>query len=149
VAWVDTGQQGWAANKLVEVMAQVLQQGVPERQRKEILNKSARCITIDEELLSEIEAVTDKRGVPDWVRSAIKFASENSVPPEWLAAESDRIISRRKTIDDCRTLTIPLGKTLLKVVEILAKRARLSDKEVIEACVGFYHTLHSKASELP
>ena len=137
---------GLPALRLALAMQKILKSPKPENSKRENLNKYSRGIKIDEEILSGIEEFTEKRGVPSWVRSAVCCAADCLVPPDRLIAEAEVIAKRRRTMPS-RNVAIPIGSTLLKTIEILAKRARLSDKEVIEGCVGLYYKAHIAAIE--
>jgi len=142
---------GLPANKLASALTEILSEPMPERSGKELLSTHYRGIRLDIELFSAIEELTDKRGVPNWTRSAIEFVAENSVPPERLHAEAASIAAKRQD-SLSKNVVVPLGVTLLNTVKLLAKRARLSDKEVIEACVTIYYKTYIKAlgkSKLP
>jgi len=135
---------GLPANRLASALTKILNEPIPKQPKKELLSTNNRGARIDELLYNEITELTSKRGIPMWVRESIEFIAENSVPIDNLIAEAEYIAQRRKNNIN-KSIIIPLGSTLLETIKILGKRSRLTDKEVIEACISIYYKVHLKA----
>jgi hypothetical protein len=135
---------GLPAKKLATALQSILNEPAPDN--RESLKTFRRSVMLDCDLLNEIEEFTTKRGLPEWGRKAIFFVAENSVPTERLISEARNIASRRKDAAT-KSLFISLDLTLMNTIEILGNRSRLTDKEVIEACLSIYHMVHIRATE--
>jgi len=134
---------GIPATKLAAAAAKVLS-GHFEEPAKAPLTTHTRGIRLDAELIGGIEGLTVKRGVPEWIRNAIEFVAENGVAPARIEAEASQVASRRRN-EASRTVVVPLGSLLLEAVREIGRRARLTDKEVIEGCAGLYYKVNIEA----
>jgi len=101
----------------------------------------SRGVRINLETVEEIHGFAGRRGLPEWVRSAVKFASENAIAPERIRDEAAELALQRRGCP-AKTIAVALGQVLLAAVRDYGARVQINDKEVLEGCANLYLKVH-------
>jgi len=90
---------------------------------------------IHEAIISILDAKSD---VPGFVRDAIKSVAQSRVIPKTIIDQASEVGRARKASKGRCQVTVNMEESLYAVVDTLARRTKLSDKAVMEACTVLY-----------